>query len=247
MVTKVAECTLSWKQEADKEKTSLYSRSVIMSIGAEAKLSHLVITSAMRNSEEQALTMYANEQRRIFYTAEAAADRTKLAQVVKDTAAGKLTPAQASKAKHALTGKITADEASARAGTVSYGPAGRQVLKIATDALAKAKPTSGDAPIESSTLEDMLAMIKKVTLPAVTHHASIFALEVFDLRIKDLSNDAKARLKKAILRRLGGQIYRFGYPGGPKNNRQQFDDGAFHIEILQPGDYESTGSTRTLA
>jgi hypothetical protein len=225
----------------DERWMSSYSRSVLESIGGEAKINRLVINSAIRTSEAQASAMYANELLRIQYSAAVVADEKRLRVLAKNehTTPAMLKAAQA---------QLKADQKGVKDNTVRYAAPGTKVQAIVANNIATAPKDTTQADLRAKTLKDMLAMIDKVGLINVTNHAGKFALEVFDVGIRALEQSALDRLRKAIRRRMGVIIYRFGSPTPAPNNKYEFPDGkCFHLEILQPGDYESSASSHSLA
>jgi hypothetical protein len=144
--------------------------------------------------------------------------------------------------------QLKADQAGLKTNTIRYAAPGRKVLGVATDHIEKAPADTSEADLRNETLADMLTMIDKVGLINVTNHAGKFGLEVFDVRIGHFGPAALGRLRKAIRRRLGAIIYRFGSPEPAAKSKYEFRDGkCFHLEILQPGDYEPRGGPSAFA
>ena len=231
-----------FKNKRDEAKMSSYSMAVMEQIRIEAKIEQLVITSAMRTADEQASVMYENELLRLQCDAAARADAAKIGEINKRI---KELHERSPKAEGALKAELKAVTTRYQANkqgvvnhTVRYASEGTRVQSIAVKGIqdGAAKGLSAEETRKEA-LASMMAYIDKIQLSKVTKHAGVFALEVFDIRIRDLDGRTLVRLQKAIRRRLGNSVYRFGNPHPAKNNKQEFLDGVYHVEILQPGDY----------
>jgi hypothetical protein len=86
----------------------------------------------------------------------------------------------------------------------------------------------------AQTIAQMISEIDKLGFITVSQHAGVYGLNVIDVARSTMTEQKRGKFIKAVRRRLGWPVYRFGHPGAKKRSKYEFlDHDCFHLAISQ--------------